>query len=77
MLTIKGIKATLEKIHVEGGDDPVKHIEAALIQLHSAIAAMDTMVVHGRESVDALFGCMIAMDMIIGKDGEPNGGQAD
>lgn len=46
------------------------HIEKASEELKMLLSELDEVEVKGRQRVDALLGCMVAIDMIIGKDGE-------
>ena len=62
------IKKTLENVEFEGGDDPIKYIAAAIEQLGFASEAMNTISVRGKSNVDALLGCMIAVEMMIGEE---------
>lgn len=62
------IKKTLKNVEFEGGDDPVKYIENAIEQLKFASEAMNTIAVRGKSNVDALLGCMIAVEMMIGEE---------
>lgn len=72
MISLIKILDTLRSLEHESGDDPVKYVEAALEQLGYASEAMNTLSVRGRTAVDSLLGCMIGLDMIIGKE-EDNG----
>lgn len=47
-----------------------EHIEAAIAELTILLAELDEVEVKGRQSVDTLLGCMMAIEAIIGKDGE-------
>lgn len=49
-----------------------EHIEAAIAELTILLAELDEVEVKGRQSVDTLLGCMMAIEAIIGKDGENN-----
>lgn len=73
MITITEIKETLEEVCKENRYG-VKHIEEAIESLKAAKDALETVSVRGRHDVDALLGCMIGLDMIIGeeKDGRQN-----
>lgn len=50
----------------------VEHINIAIDELTALLAALDDVEVKGRERVDTLLGCMMAIEAIIGKDGENN-----
>ena len=70
MVSIIEIKRALESLECESGDKGLEHIEAAIVNLELANNALNTVSVRGRQSVDALLGCMIGIDMIIGKEGD-------
>ena len=44
------------------------HIQAAIAELSALQAELDEVEVKGRQSVDTLLGCMMAIDAIIGKE---------
>ncbi len=44
------------------------HIEAAINELRGLLAELDEVEVKGRANVDKLLGCMMALDIIIGKE---------
>lgn len=69
MVNLEQIKSALSSI--EGGAEAEKHIDEAIDALESASGAMGEIAVKGRQSIDALFGCMIGIDLIIG--GKKNG----
>lgn len=50
------------------------HIEAAMDELRGLLAELDEVEVKGRQNVDTLLGCMMAIEAIVGdrKDGENN-----
>ena len=50
----------------------VEHIEAAIDELSGLLAELDEVTVKGRQQVDTLLGCMMAIEAIVGKDGENN-----
>lgn len=47
-----------------------QHIELAIAELRGLLAELDEVEVKGRQQVDTLLGCMMALDAIIGKDGD-------
>lgn len=49
-----------------------EHIEAAMDELRGLLAELDEVEVKGRTNVDTLLGCMMAIEAIVGKDGENN-----
>ena len=44
----------------------VEHIELAIEELNTVLATLDEVEVKGRQRVDTLLGCMMAIDAIIG-----------
>lgn len=51
-----------------------QHIGLAIEELRGLLAKLDEVEVKGRQNVDTLLGCMMAIEAIIGKDGgEVNG----
>lgn len=51
-----------------------EHIDLAITELHVLLDELDEVEVKGRQNVDILLGCMMAIEAIIGKDGgEMNG----
>lgn len=51
----------------------VEHLNIAIEELTALLAALDDVEVKGRQKVDTLLGCMMAVEAIIGKDGEADG----
>lgn len=49
------------------------HVDAAITELLCLLAELDEIEVKGRQNVDTLLGCMMAIEAIVGKDGEANG----
>ena len=49
------------------------HVDAAISELLGLLAELDEIEVKGRQSVDTLLGCMMAIEAIVGKGGEENG----
>lgn len=45
-----------------------EHIDAAIAELTTLLAELDEVEVKGRQKVDTLLGCMMALDAIIGKE---------
>ena len=60
-ITLKQIISALISIGVS-----TEHIEAAMAELRGLLAELDEVEVKGRQSVDTLLGCMMAVDAIIG-----------
>lgn len=50
-----------------------EHINIAIAELTGLLAELDEIEVKGRQKVDTLLGCMMAIDAIIGKDGDDHG----
>ena len=67
MITLKQLIPALACV---GAD--AEHIEAAIAELTILLAELDEVEVKGRQSVDTLLGCMMAIEAIVGKDGENN-----
>lgn len=65
MITLKQLIPALSCVGVDA-----EHIEAAIAELTTLLAELDEVEVKGRQSVDTLLGCMMAIEAIIGKDGE-------
>lgn len=65
MITLKQLIPAL--ISLDVSDEKVQDAINALLQLQSEL---DNVEVKGRTKVDTLLGCMMAVDAIIGKDGE-------
>lgn len=51
----------------------VEHIELAINELNTVLATLDEVEVKGRQKVDTLLGCMMAIDAIIGNRREGDG----
>lgn len=47
-----------------------EHIELAITELRVLLDELDEVEVKGRQKVDTLLGCMMAVEAIIGKEGE-------
>lgn len=47
-----------------------EHIDKAIEHLTCLLAELDEVEVKGRQQVDTLLGCMMAIEAIIGKDGD-------
>lgn len=72
MITLEQIIPALSCVGVGSA-----HIDIAIAELRGLLAELDEVEVKGRQQVDTLLGCMMAIDAIIGKDGENNSGQAN
>lgn len=63
MITLKQLIPALLSLGVG-----VEHIEAAIDELRGLLAELDEVTVKGRQQVDTLLGCMMALEQIIGKE---------
>ena len=61
-ITLKQLIPALQTLGVS-----TEHIEAAMAELRGLLAELDEVEVKGRQSVDTLLGCMMAIDAIIGE----------
>lgn len=68
MVSLVEIKTALDGINKEDGDDCSKYIDEAIERLKTAQDALNTISVRGRHDVDALLGCMMGIDLIIGEE---------
>lgn len=62
MITLKQLIPALQTLGVS-----TERIEAAMAELRGLLAELDEVEVKGRQSVDTLLGCMMAIDAIIGE----------
>lgn len=62
MITLKQLIPALQTLGVS-----TERIEAAMAELRGLLAELDEVEVKGRQSVDTLLGCMMALDAIIGE----------
>ena len=65
MITLKQIIPALASVGVGA-----EHIEQAMKELHALLDELDEVEVKGRQNVDTLLGCMLALEAIIGKEGD-------
>jgi len=70
MISLKQLIPALQLLGISA-----EHIELAISELYSLLAELDEVEVKGRQQVDTLLGCMMAIEAIIGekKGGEVNG----
>ena len=66
-INLKNILAALVSLGIKDGE-----VADAIDSLESLLAKLDEVEVKGRQNVDTLLGCMLAIEAIIGKD-EDNG----
>jgi hypothetical protein len=74
MIDLLTIRDALKKLDIIDGDNSVSYIESAIESLETASEALNTIGVRGRANVDALYGLMIALDMVIGGKDKPGKG---
>lgn len=65
MVNLKQLIPALISLGVDG-----EHIEKAIAELNALLAKLDEVEVKGRQKVDTLLGCMLAIEAIIGKEGD-------
>lgn len=65
MITLKQLIPALVSLGVSE-----QHIELAIAELRGLLAELDEVEVKGRTNVDTLLGCMMAIEAIVGKDGD-------
>ena len=68
MITLKQLIPALIDLGVD-----VEHLNIAIEELTALLEALDDVEVKGRQKVDTLLGCMMAVEAIIGKGGEADG----
>ena len=65
MVTLKQLIPALISLGVSA-----EHINLAIAELRGLLSELDEVEVKGRQQVDTLLGCMMAVEAIIGKEGE-------
>lgn len=69
MVTLRQIYSAIDSLDCTGDKDAVlEQLSSAIDALEDAIKSMDELTVKGRNSVDTLLGCMMAVEQIIGED---------
>lgn len=68
MTNLKQVKYTLEHIDIIDGDNSTEYIDKAVEALETAAEALNTIAVRGRDNLDQLLGCMLGIEMILGKE---------
>lgn len=63
MVSLKQLARALTSLGVSDG-----YIQRAIDELQDLLIKLDDVQVKGRQSVDTLLGCMMAIDALIGKD---------
>ena len=68
MITIDQIDLTLENVPTKGGEikEAIDDVQKARDLLHSALNHLDTVQVSGRQEIDSLLGCMMAIEAMLG-----------
>lgn len=72
MINLKQIIPALDSVGAS-----TNHLHAAINELNVLLTELDGVEVKGRDNVDTLLGCMMAVEAIIGKEGGDNSGQAN
>ena len=63
------VKYTLENTRTADDDGiSVEQIDKAIGYLKEALATLGTVTVKGRDAIDKVFGCILAIEQIIGED---------
>ena len=70
MANLKQVKYTLEHLDAIDGDRSLDYINKAIESLETASEALNTISVRGRTNLDQLLGCMLGIDLILGKESE-------
>ena len=70
MVSLQQLYSAVEKMKTVDGETHyvLENIESAIVSLKEAIDNMNELSVRGRDSVDTLLGCMLAVEAIIGED---------
>lgn len=69
MVTLRQIDSAIDSLKCNGDKDAVlEQISCAIDALKDALNGMDELNVKGRDNVDTLLGCMMAVEAIIGED---------
>ena len=68
MVTLRQIYSAIDSLNCDGDkDDVLMQLSNAIDALEDAVLGMDELAVKGRNSVDTLLGCMMAIDSITGE----------
>lgn len=62
MITLKQLIPALISLGVDG-----EHIEKAIVEMNALLAELEEVEVKGRQKLDTLLGCMMALEAIIGE----------
>ena len=70
MYSLKTIREALLKLEQsEDRDNAIQKIKDAEDIIARSLLDLDAVCVNGRQNVDTLLGCMMALEAIVGKDG--------
>ena len=73
-VTLEKIKRAIKAIKGDNWDDhTMNYLYDAISNLEKLQAALNEVKVSGRSNLDALLGCIIGLDMIIGKEEDNDG----
>lgn len=68
-ISLKKLKATLRNVDGEGWDGlTMNYLDDAIDSLGKLSESLENVTVKGRDNLDALLGCMVGIDMIIGEE---------
>ena len=69
MVTLRQIYSAIDSLKCNGDKDAVlEQLSSAIDALEDAVKSMDELTVKGRDNVDTLLGCMMAVEAIIGDE---------
>ena len=69
MIILRQIYSAIDSLKCDGDKDAVlEQLASAIDALEDAVKSMDELTVKGRNSVDTLLGCMMAVESIIGDE---------
>lgn len=69
MISICKIRNSIRGIDGEGWDEKtINNLDDAINSLRAVNASLENVSVKGRDNIDALLGCMLGIDMIIGEE---------
>lgn len=70
IISLMKLKNALEAVEGEGWDGKtINYVLDAISRLKELNASLENVTVKGRDNIDALLGCMMGIDMIIGEEG--------
>lgn len=69
MITLRQIYSAIDSLKCNGDKDAtLEQLSSAIDALEDAVKSMDELAVKGRDNVDTLLGCMMAVEAIIGDE---------